>query len=386
MAHTDLHGGIVYTPFEKLEGVDICIKDGRIASIAEHGCRDGSVIDVLGRIVIPGLIDIHTHGAFGWDASIRPPDEAALIQLARHGTTALLPTMYPVTGRAERLSVLRAYSSYLKGHRVGAAVLGVHMEGPFLNPDLGAQMAEWCESPDRHGFDVYLDEPESAISVMTLSPELPGSDALVRALRGKGIIAAVGHSAADRETLERARQYGLSHGTHIFNATARPDPVYGGCISPDMNEFCLANDDMTVDVVVDSGKIHLDDILLRLALKCKWPDKLIIISDSMMLAGLPPGSYDGADGRELFSDGDVCRFADGGICGSAMTILDALRNLVARLNLPLEHALPMATSNPARLLGLGDSKGAIAPGMDADIVVLDESFGVQVAMVGGVIV
>jgi N-acetylglucosamine-6-phosphate deacetylase len=282
-----LHGGIVYTPSERLEGVDICIKDGRIASIAEHGCRDGLAIDVSGRSVIPGLIDIHTHGAFGWDASIRPPDEATLIQLARHGTTALLPTMYPVTGRAERLSVLRAYRSYLKDHRAGAAVLGVHMEGPFLNPDLGAQMGQWCESPDRHGFEIYLDESECAVSVMTLSPELPGSDMLVRALRSRGIIAAVGHSAADRETLERARQYGLSHGTHIFNATARPAPVYGGCVSPDMNEFCLANDDMTVDVVVDSGRIHLDDILLRLALKCKWPDKLIIISDSMMLAVVP---------------------------------------------------------------------------------------------------
>jgi N-acetylglucosamine-6-phosphate deacetylase len=222
--------------------------------------------------------------------------------------------------------------------------------------------------------------------MMTLSPELEGGERLVEALCKQRTVAAVGHSAVHKRTLERARNFGLSHGTHIFNATKRPEPPFGGCISPDMNEFCLADKDMTVDVVVDGQCIHVDDTLLRLAWMCKGPEKLILISDSMSTAGLKPASYPSKHGRLLIVDSsDVCRFEDGVICGSTMTMLDALKNLMVRLNLPMEQALPAATSNPARLLGLGDRKGGIATGMDADIVVLDETMNVHMAMVGGTI-
>lgn len=387
MDHIDICGGVVYTPSERLDGANICIKDGRISAITNVPCADGAVVDVSGKAVIPGLIDIHMHGAFGWDASVSPPDESVLIALARRGTTSLLPTVYPVASREDRVFVLRSYLEFCRSWQSGARMLGVHMEGPFLNPELGAQLPEWCESPAADGFDVYLKEFGGLLRMMTLSPELEGSERLVNALRERNIVAAVGHSAADKDALEHVRDAGLSHGTHIFNATKRPDPPYGGCISPDMNDFCLAEKDMTVDVVADGQSIHVDDILLRLAWQCKYPDRFMLISDSMPVAGLSPGRYDSKDGRKLvLDDADVCRFEDGSICGSKMTMLDALKNLMVRLDLALDQALPAATSNPAKLLGLQDRKGAIALGMDADIVVLDESLNVHLAIVGGRII
>ncbi len=386
--HIDVSGGIVYTPSQRLENANICIKDGRIAGVTEAPCGDGEVIDAAGKVVIPGLIDIHTHGALGWDASAGPPGEDHLIELARRGTTSLLPTIYPVASRAERVFVLKSYRELSGNRRPGAEVLGLHMEGPFLNPNLGAQLPEWCESPAIDGFSVYLDEFGELIRVMSLSPELEGSEQLIEALRRRGTVVAVGHSAAGKGVMERSRAAGLSHCTHIFNATARPPLVHEGCVvAPDMNEFCLADRDMTVDVVVDGQSIHMDDIILRLTWMCKGPDRLILISDSMYTAGLSPGRYTGEDGRNLVVDStDVCVCEDVGICGSTMMMLDTLRNLMARLDLPLEQALPAATSNPARLLGLGDRKGGVAAGMDADLVVLDESMNVYMSLVGGRIV
>ena len=382
--HIDISGAVVYTPHQRFEEANVCVKDGRIARVTKAPCADGQVIDAANKAVIPGLIDIHMHGGFGWDASVKPPDESELIQLAHRGTTAVLPAVYPVAGREDRLQVLRSYLEFSKSRPSGAEVLGIHMEGPFLNPKYGAQLPEWCESPAVDGFSVYTEEFGDLIRVMTISPELEGSDQLVRALREHGIVAAAGHSEADKDAMERARRAGLNHCTHIFNATERPPRVAPGCVAPDMNEFCLADPDMTADVVVDGQSAHLDDVMLRLAWECKGPEKLVLISDSMSVAGLNPGSYPSEDGRELFVDStDVCRLECGGLCGSTMTMLDALRNLMDRLDLPLEQALPAATSNAARLLGFDDRKGGIAPGMDADLIVLDESMNVHTAIVGG---
>ncbi len=389
----ELRGGIIYTPFERLDEARIRISGKRITSVTKDGSlkakgKDrGTILDVTGNLVIPGLIDIHMHGGFGWDASSGPPDEEVLIKLARSGTTAFLPTIYPVGRRNSRISTIHAYQDFFKYNHEGTMALGLHMEGPFLNPELGAQKPEYCEVPGRDGYETYLDAAGNKLLMMTLSPELDGSIKLIKSLKRRGIIPAAGHSSAGKDDLEGALRAGLIHGTHIFNATSRPGSNMKGVIKSGMDEFCLAHDEISVDIMVDSQGLHFDNILLKLAWKSKRPDKLLIISDSMKVAELPSGKYDSVDGRKLVVDrGDVAYFDNGIPCGSTMTIIGALKNLINRLNLTLEEALQTATVNPAKLLGIEDSKGSIAPGMDADIVVVDESLNVYMTIVEGKIV
>jgi N-acetylglucosamine-6-phosphate deacetylase len=278
---------------------------------------------------------------------------------------------------------MRAYKNFFKHQHDGARVLGLHMEGPFLNPKLGAQKPEYCEVPGRDGYETYLDEAGNKLLMMTLSPELDGSVELIKSLKKRGIIPAVGHSSAGKDELEPALKAGLKHGTHIFNATRRPDSGAKGVIRSGMDEFCLLHDEISVDIMVDNEGLHFDDILLGLAWKCKGPDKLLIMSDSHKMTGLPPGKYNW-DGRKLVAtQDDVAYLENGCLAGSIMTIIGALKNIMNRLNLPLEEALQTATVNPAKLLGIEKSKGSIVPGMDADIVVVDESLKVYMTIVEG---
>jgi N-acetylglucosamine-6-phosphate deacetylase len=379
-----LRGGTVLTPFEKLEQTNVCVRDSKITSVTRRDCECDVVIDASGKIVIPGLIDIHMHGGFGWEMMSGPPSEEILMELARRGMTSFLPTIHPIGDRNDIVTAIRAYRKFLERRYEGVRILGLHMEGPFLNPVLGAQRPERCEIPGRDGFDVYLDEAGDALLMMTLSPELEGSIELIEGLNRRGIVPAVGHSAAGKDILERAFSAGLRHGTHIFNATSRPASLYGkGVMLSGMDEFCLVRDEMFVDVMVDNKGMHFDDIHLQLAWKCKGPDKLLVISDSTKVAGLPPGKYD-YGGRNMIVDGSGVGYIDNvGLAGSTMMIIGALKNIANRLNLPLEKVLCTATVNPARLLGLDHSKGKITPGMDADMVVVDESLNVYLTMVEG---
>ena len=384
----ELRGGIVYTPFERLEQADICVRGKKITAVTQVGEKTKEkgavVIDITGKLVIPGLIDIHMHGGFGWDVNSGPPKEETLIRLARLGTTSFLPTLYSTESREIIITAIRRYKKFLEKEYEGARILGIHMEGPFLNPKLGAQKPECCEVPKRDGFKVYLDEADKILLMMTLSPELDGSIKLIENLSRRGIVPAVGHSSAGKDELGDALKAGLRHGTHIFNATSRPDSKMKGAIKSGMDEFCLAHDEISVDIMVDSQGLHFDNILLQLAWKCKGPDKLFIISDSMWVVGLTPGRYDSSDGRKIIIDGsDVARLENGCLSGSSMTIIGALKNIIHRLNLPIEEALQTATVNPAKLLGIENSKGSIAPGMDADMVVVDKSLNVYMTIVEG---
>lgn len=388
----ELRGGIVYTPFERIEGANICVAGKKITGVTHlrshrmETQNDRSVIDVTGKLVIPGLIDIHMHGGFGWDVNSGPAKEEVIMQLARLGTTSFLPTLYSTEKRELIITAIRRYKKFMGKEYEGARILGIHMEGPFLNPKLGAQKPECCEVPKRDGFNIYLDEADNILLMMTLSPELDGSIKLIENLSRRGIVPAVGHSSAGKDELGDALKAGLRHGTHIFNATRRPDSGAKGVIRSGMDEFCLLHDDLFSDIMVDSQGLHFDDILLGLAWKCKGPDKLLVISDSHKMTGLPPGKYDW-DGRKLVAtQDDVAYLEDGGLAGSVMTIIGALKNIMHRLNLPLEEALRTATINPAKLLGIENSKGCIAPGMDADMVVVDESLNVYMTIVEGKIV
>jgi N-acetylglucosamine-6-phosphate deacetylase len=382
-----LRGGTVLTPFEGLEGINVTVVGSKITSLTAHDSEGGLCIDVSGKIVIPGLIDIHMHGGFGWEVIDGPPSEELLGELARRGTTSFLPTIYPTGDRDGIVTAICAYRKFLEGQYSGARILGLHMEGPFLNPLLGAQRPEYCEIPRRDGFEMYLDEAGDALLMMTLSPELEGSIELIESLKQKSIVPAVGHSAAGKDVLERAFSAGLRHGTHIFNATSRPESPFGkGAMRSNMDEFCLVHDEMSADIMVDGKGMHFDDVHLQLVWKCKGPERLLVISDSTQVAGLPPGEYDWDDRKIVVDGGDVGYLDNVGLAGSTMTIIGPLKNIMNRLNLPLENVLCTATVNPARLLGLEHAKGSIAPGMDADIVVVDKSLNVYLTMVEGEIV
>lgn len=351
---------------------------GRIASIGDPAGARAGVLDLEGLTLLPGFIDLHIHGAGGYDAHAGEIGRLAA-WLPRVGVTAFLPTL--AAGPRDRtLMALRAIQERRTAQRsappgTGAIVLGAHLEGPYLQPShAGAIPAQYLRPVDARDAAELLGAAPGLVRVMTIAPDLPGALDLIGDITRAGIVASIGHTAADYELALRATGAGAAHVTHLFNAMPALHHRAPGLIGA-----ALSDARITVELIADGEHVH--PAVLAAAMRAKGPSSVALVSDAVGPAGLPPGRYTWL-GREVVSDGATARLLDGTLAGSLGTLDMAVRVVTRRAGCSLVDAAAMAATVPARILGI-PHKGRIAPGCDADITALDDAGSVRLTLIGG---
>lgn len=305
---------------------------------------------------------------------------------AAGGTTSFLPTT--VAAPLEHLDeVIDAHRSFLLDPAPGSRSLGVHLEGPYLNPaQAGALNPDAMRVPADDDLDAVL-APGRAILRMTAAPELPGGMELGQRIRAAGAIASIGHSAVRGDALLAALEHGYQLLTHVYSGMEGVTREHAYRVAG-LVEGGYLHDHLWVEVIADGS--HLPPELLRLLRKVKGPDRIVATTDAMRAAGLGPGRYvlgGGANAQEAIVEDGVAKLPDrSAFAGSVALGIDLVRTLTREGGAGLLEALQMLTVNPARLLGLGHRIGRLAVGMDADLIVLNDDLTVRTTLVGGRIV
>ncbi|MGI8483669.1 MAG: N-acetylglucosamine-6-phosphate deacetylase [Thermomicrobiales bacterium] len=356
-----------------LERGAVIVEQGMISEIRRGIVLDGDlpvrVIDA--NIVSPGMIDLQVNGGIGREVGPAPGDIEAISRwLTSTGVTAWLPTV--VTADASFYpKVFRAWDSI--DQQAGAIPLGLHLEGPFLAPKRkGAHQLRYIESATDDLFDSWLDEP--SIKLVTLAPEREGGIQRIRTLVERGIITSLGHTDATYDELIAGLDAGATKATHLFNAMSVMHHRQPGAMIATM-----VDDRVTAGLIPDG--VHSHPATVRLALKAKGIDRIVIVSDMMSACGLGPGNY-GIGGQEVTVDETSARLADGTLAGSILTMDQAIRNLVDWTEVTIPEALHMATSVPASVLG-DSARGRLVSGARADLSLWNDDLEVTGAFVQG---
>lgn len=366
MAKKYIVNGQIYAEHRFQPGI-LGIEDGKIALYAaSHSLpEDGEIVDAAGQKIIPGMIDIHTHGAAGVDVNGADADQLEQIGcfFAGNGTTSWLCSVLTDT-QEQTCRCIESCKAYRNSRRQGAELLGIHLEGPFLAPAYKGAMPEaLLRTGDAALVRRYQELAEGCIRYITVSPEVEGVIEMIPALKELGIVVAMGHSGADYATAMKAIAQGVASSTHTGNAMRllhQHEPaIWGAALESDI--YC--------EIIGDG--LHLHPGTVRLILKTKGRNRVVAITDSIMAAGLPDGRYHLGVNEVVVKNGDAVLASDGTRAGSTLTQDRALRNLLAFTGLPLEEILPLFTENPAHLIGIYDRKGSIDDGKDADLVFLD---------------
>ncbi len=334
-----------------------------------------AVLDAHGLILTPGWVELQINGGFGLDFTADPSTIWTVAAgLPQYGVTAFLPTV--ITSPLENIA--RAQQTVLNRPHdfVGATPLGLHVEGPFLNPQKkGAHNPAYLRPPDLEAIREWT--PAQGVRLVTLAPELPDALQVIRALVARGVVVSAGHTAATYEQAIAGLDAGIRYGTHLFNAQPalhHRDPGLIGALLTDRRPV--------VGMIVDGVHIHpaVVDMAWRLL-----GERLSLVTDAMEAMGMPTGRYRLGD-FEVTVDATSARLADGTLAGSILTLDAALRNLMRFTGCTFQDALKTVTLTPARLLGLDDRRGQLAPGCVADMVLLDNSYRVVKTIIGGRIV
>jgi len=359
------------------DGLEVVVEGGKISEIRERTSA-ADAIDLEGQYLAPGFIDVHIHGAVGRDTMEATPDafRAVCDYHASGGTTSLLLTTVtaPLAEIVETLRAVRVARNDVK------QIAGVHVEGPFISKTrAGAQRAEFIRDPETYLIDELLAFSD-IIKIVTLAPELPGALALIDRLRMHKIIASGGHSDASDLEARAGFEYGMGHVTHTFNAmsSARRRGIHR---EAGLLEFALSQPEIVCELIADGH--HVSPTLMKMLYRAKGPQKICLVTDATAGAGLPVGKEFSLGGRSCVVDEGVCLLADrSGLAGSASRMIDLVRTIVNQVGVPLFEAVAMASTSPARELGL-TSKGKLERGADADFVVLSPELEVQQTFVTG---
>ena len=354
--------------------MNIVVENGVIAQVSTEPNDERSSDEQTW--LFPGFVDIHIHGAVGIDVNDADVDGLLTTAsfLARNGVTAWVPTLVPDSDENYR-RVINEVDRLMEeqGGRPVAQAFGVHYEGVFANEKMcGALRPEYFRKFTGNELD-ELPRLKRGVHMTTFAPEIEGGVELAAALRQQGWIASIGHTKADVTTLEAAFAAGARHMTHFFNAMTgihhRDVGVAG---------WGLAKGEVTFDIIADG--IHVHPQMLELACRAKSPDKVTLISDSVAPTGLGDGEFEIWGEKVSVQDGRTCN-ERGSIAGSVITMYDAFRRMLS-LGFSRDDAARMASTNPARLLGL-DDRGSIQVGKRADLVGLDENGAIRFVMIGG---
>ncbi len=368
-----IRGARIILPDAVVEG-KVLVFDEKIIGIADTVPAGAEVIEADGGYVAPGLVDVHIHGYLNEDASdgsakgIRRMAEGVM----KNGVTTFLPTTMTVSMPEieAALDVVRSLQEESKTWN-GAYLAGVNSEGPFINASKkGAQAAEHIKAPDAD----WIIANSDIIKLCTIAPETEGGYEAIEKIRANSDVrVSVGHTDATFEQAMRAFACGATQVTHLFNAQTplhhrKPGVVGAG----------LASDAYT-ELIADTFHVHPG--LFSLVAKCKG-DKLVLITDCTRAGGMPDGEYS-LGGQKTFVKGIQCLLEDGTIAGSVLKLNDAVKNVWANTDLPLYEIVAAASLNPANAIGMGDVKGSLEAGKDADIIITDEQFNIKKTIMQG---
>ena len=358
----------------------VYIENGRILAMdhrAQLACPPGAqVLDGHFATLAPGFIELQINGAFGIDFTEQLESIWQVgSRLPRFGVTTFLPTVVtaPLPKVACAMQVIKAGPP--KGYR-GAHALGLHIEGPFLNPaKKGAHNPDYLCLPSPELVQDWT--PANGVRLVTLAPELPGALATIVCLVRQGVVVSAGHSTASQSEAEAGIAAGIRWGTHLFNA--QPALAHR---AHNLTGVLLTDDRVGFGLIADG--IHVDPLMVKLAWKAKGGHGFTLVTDAMAALGMPAGAARLGD-FDVIVDATSARLADGTLAGSILTEDAGLRNLMKFTGCSLDDALPALTSTPAALLGLTD-RGRIETGMRADFVLLDENQQVTATLVRGEVV
>jgi N-acetylglucosamine-6-phosphate deacetylase len=372
-------GAALYTPDGATAPGWLLAENGRIAALGRGPAPDSDAerVDLAGRHLLPGLIDLHIHGALGRDTMEATPEALTTVAAycARHGTTSFLATTMAAPAGAIA-AALSNVAVHLGPHPGGAELLGAHLEGPYLDVERrGAQAPGAVRVADPAEYADWL--ASGTVRLLTVAPEFAPNLTLIVAAAARGVAVSLGHSRASYAQACRAVACGASQVTHLFNGM---EPLHHR--QPGLVGAALALDELTCQIIADN--IHVHPAVLKLAVRAKTPQRIILITDAMSGAGMPDGRYV-LGGQAVQVVNGAARLADnpGALAGSTLGMDAALRHVMAAAGLTLAEALPMATMVPARAIGLDGRKGSLAAGLDADLTVLDEALQVERTIVGG---
>ncbi|MHC4084236.1 MAG: N-acetylglucosamine-6-phosphate deacetylase [Planctomycetota bacterium] len=370
----------LYDAEDDKERVSILVEDGVIAEIGQIDAGSGcDVLDAEERIAAPGFIDVHIQGAGGADILDGTEDALKVISktCARFGTTSFLATtVYKADGDNEHLALAAECAGRDLG---GANLVGIHLEGPFIAVNKRGMIQQGCIcEPSMEVLDKILDITGGKLAMMTIAPELEGGLEIIRRLADSNIVASFAHSGADYEQTLGGIAAGISHVTHLFNAMSTfhhraPGPLVA----------IFENEKVTAQLIADG--VHIHPSVLKLAFEILGPQRIVLITDGMQAMGLTDGKYI-YNGVEYESKEGAARYKDGTLIGTALGLSELVKRLMSFTGCGLDVAVKTVTENPAKVLGLADSKGSIAVGKDADLVLLDEDLSVRTTIVGGKIV
>lgn len=344
-------------------------------TIEPETLRDAEVVDLRGKYLSPGFIDIHVHGGGGGDFmdAERGSWQQAMEAHLRHGTTAMCPTT--LTASLEEMEQVFSLYREFAGEKRGTVprLLGLHMEGPYIAESMkGAQNADYIRKPERELTEWLLEKGAGVLRILTMAPELEGAGEAARMAREAGVLLSVGHSDGRLEDVEQAVRDGYTMATHLYSSMSTIVRE-NGMRRPGVLEAALLLDELDVEVIGDG--MHLPSSLLRLIVKTKGTERMILVTDAMRAAGLEPGYYKlGSlrEGQTVRSDGKVARMPDGiSFAGSIATADRLIRVMHEEAGLSICQAVAMMTRNPARALG-EEGIGVLEPGKKADLVIFDE--------------
>lgn len=355
---------LTYVQGKLLRDITVRAENGRIVSIKQEGGASKP------GMLLPGLIDVHIHGARGCDTMRGERDVRGMANaLVQDGVTSFYPTTMNASPAVTNAALRGVMAVMQVQEEMGACVLGAHMEGPFLNAEhKGAQDEKANLLPTLKRFDALIRDAEACVKLITLAPELEGAMELIRVLNTRRIRVSAGHTGASAEVLTQAAQAGVTQVTHLFNGMNALNHR-----APGVPGEALINDALRVQVIADG--IHLHPKTLELIHRTKKPDGVILITDAMEAQGMADGEYALGGATVTVKDG-AARLAQGNLAGSTLRLCDAVGNMVRMAGASAEEAIAMATENPALAMGLTD-RGILREGAWADLTVMDDRFRVS---------
>ncbi|MGH2569294.1 MAG: N-acetylglucosamine-6-phosphate deacetylase [Bacteroidota bacterium] len=370
----------IITPFRVITRGTVVVEGKKIAAVGEAqevrippGTR---TVDFSGMMLTPGFIDLLVHGGGGYgfaDTNVEALEHISKFFFT-HGTTGLLAALYSKPEQ-DLIADVRRVAGFCESTS-GSNVWGIHLEGPFINGEFhGAMKKEYLWQPSVQRWQKLFDVGRGYIRLMTIAPELSGVSDVMRAAAKNGVVLSIGHSAATYQEVLTAIDNGAAHVTHMFNAMK---PFHHR--EPGIVLASLLHNELKVELIADG--VHVHPAVMKLMYQVKGDGGILLITDAIRACGMPDGEYAFMDQKIHVKD-KKAYLQDGTLAGSTLTLEKAVKNMVQLADVPLTDAVRMATLNGAKVLGLEHQKGILAVGKDADFVVLDRDFTVQLTVYEG---